>query len=40
MSDLTENEQEAQRCTLERHHTDDHDYLSGVRIAVGGSSPP
>lgn len=35
MSDLTENEQEGQRCTLERHHREAHDYLSGERIEVG-----
>ncbi len=35
MSDLTENEQEGQRCTFERHHADAHDYLDGPRIEVG-----
>ena len=35
MADLTENEQEGQRCTFERHHREAHDYLSGDRIEVG-----
>lgn len=34
--ELSDNSQQLFRCTIERHHSEPHDFLTGVQIEVGG----
>jgi hypothetical protein len=36
MAELSDEQQQFFRCTLERHHSEPHDFLTGVQIEVGG----
>ena len=33
---LTDHQQQYYRCTMERHHRDEHDFLDGSRVPISG----